>query len=77
MVECADNSDRNRVEQIINMFKQRAEHIRVHDFNAHDKQNKEWVFCSVLVSVLIYKFKAALIGMHLLSWSIFLTINIL
>ncbi|KAI6238449.1 Phe-4-monooxygenase [Aphelenchoides fujianensis] len=40
MVECAETADRNRVEQIINLFKQRAEHVRVHDFNAHDKQNK-------------------------------------
>ncbi|KAI6174581.1 Phe-4-monooxygenase [Aphelenchoides bicaudatus] len=41
MVECASESDRSRVEQIINLFKQRAEHVRVHDFNAHEKQNKE------------------------------------
>ncbi|KAI6240566.1 Phe-4-monooxygenase [Aphelenchoides fujianensis] len=40
MVECAETADRNRVEQIINLFKQRAEHVRVHDFNAHEKQNK-------------------------------------
>jgi len=43
MVECAENADRIRLEQIINMFKKRAEHVRVHDFNAHEKQNKESV----------------------------------
>jgi phenylalanine-4-hydroxylase len=43
LVECAEDSDRARVEQIIELFKKKAESVRVQDFNSHIKQNEESV----------------------------------
>uniref|UniRef100_A0A7E4VY61 phenylalanine 4-monooxygenase n=1 Tax=Panagrellus redivivus TaxID=6233 RepID=A0A7E4VY61_PANRE len=41
LVECAEDSDKKRVEEIISMFKRKAENIHVQDFNSQVKQNKE------------------------------------
>ncbi|CAD5214847.1 unnamed protein product [Bursaphelenchus xylophilus] len=43
LVECADNSDKSRIEELIKVFKAHAENVRVHDFNSQVKQNKESV----------------------------------
>ncbi|KAE9552008.1 hypothetical protein FO519_004771 [Halicephalobus sp. NKZ332] len=43
LVECAENSDKSRVEGIINHFKAKALNVHVQDFNTQVKQNKESV----------------------------------
>lgn len=40
LVECAEDSDKGRIEEVIKLFKQKAKTIHVHDFNSHVKQNK-------------------------------------
>ena len=39
LVECAEDSDKNRVEDIINLFKAKAMTVHVQDFNSQVKQN--------------------------------------
>ncbi|KAI1712463.1 biopterin-dependent aromatic amino acid hydroxylase domain-containing protein [Ditylenchus destructor] len=41
LVECAEDADKTRVEEIIKLFRNKAEHITVQDFNSQIKQNKE------------------------------------
>ena len=39
-MEIGENSDKSRVEEIINLFKRKAETVHVQDFNTQVKQNK-------------------------------------
>jgi len=43
LVECAEDSDKNRVEDIINLFKAKAMTVHVQDFNSQVKQNDDSV----------------------------------
>lgn len=43
LVECAEDSEKSQIEEIIKLFKAKAENVRVHDFNSQVKQNKESV----------------------------------
>lgn len=40
LVECAEDSDKDKVEQVIQLFKRKAGSVRVQDFNSQVKQNK-------------------------------------
>jgi phenylalanine-4-hydroxylase len=43
LVEVDQSADKDRVEEIISLYKRKAENIHVQDFNTHVKQNKESV----------------------------------
>uniref|UniRef100_A0A1I7XCV9 phenylalanine 4-monooxygenase n=1 Tax=Heterorhabditis bacteriophora TaxID=37862 RepID=A0A1I7XCV9_HETBA len=43
LVECAENSEQSKVEELIQLFKKRGDGLLVQDWNAKNKQNKDSV----------------------------------
>ncbi|XGW07654.1 hypothetical protein V3C99_010648 [Haemonchus contortus] len=41
LVECTENSDQHKIEELIHLFKKKGDGLMVHDWNTHNKQNKD------------------------------------